>query len=42
MTTYLLNCPSGTDSDDCGVPDGGVTVAQGHSTVEVGYGAHSV
>ncbi|KAL4784700.1 hypothetical protein BJX76DRAFT_356812 [Aspergillus varians] len=29
MTTYVINCPDSTDSDDCGVPDDGMTVIAG-------------
>lgn len=42
MTTYLIKCPDSSDSDDCGVPPNGMTVAQGPSSVEIGYGAESV
>ena len=38
MTTYLVQCPSGEDADDCGVPPGGVTVIQGSSTAAISYG----
>lgn len=32
MTTYLLNCPAGEDSDDCGLPPNGYTVVEGPSS----------
>jgi hypothetical protein len=38
MTTYLVQCPSGEDANDCGVPPGGVTVIQGSSTAAISYG----
>ncbi|KAJ5747311.1 uncharacterized protein N7511_009007 [Penicillium nucicola] len=38
MTTYLVQCAAGEDSDDCGVPPGGVTVIQGSSTAQISYG----
>ncbi|KAJ5327475.1 hypothetical protein MYU51_018145 [Penicillium brevicompactum] len=41
-TTYVINCPGSTDSDDCGVPPSGITVAQAHSSVAIAYGAESV
>lgn len=37
MTTYSLNCPSGEDSDICGVPPG-FTITQGGSSMEYSYG----
>ncbi|CAI7664707.1 unnamed protein product [Penicillium bialowiezense] len=40
-TTYVLSCPD-SDSDDCGVPPNGITVAQGHSSVAIAYGGDSV
>ncbi|KAJ5126168.1 hypothetical protein N7448_005479 [Penicillium atrosanguineum] len=36
MTTYSLNCPSGEDSSDCGVPPGFI-VTQGGSSMKYGY-----
>ena len=42
MTTYVINCAPGTDSDDCGLPNDGMTVAQGHSTVVLSYGQDDV
>ncbi|KAJ5286674.1 hypothetical protein N7478_002360 [Penicillium angulare] len=33
MTTYLLNCPSSEDSNDCGLPDTGLPVTADASTV---------
>ncbi|CAG8087403.1 unnamed protein product [Penicillium salamii] len=42
ITTYLVKCSGSSDSDDCGVPPNGITVAQGHSSVEIGYSAESV
>ncbi|KAF9735993.1 hypothetical protein PMIN06_002536 [Paraphaeosphaeria minitans] len=33
LTTLAVTCPSGTDGDDCGMPDGGMTVTQGPKTV---------
>ncbi|KAJ5102486.1 hypothetical protein N7532_003015 [Penicillium argentinense] len=33
MTTYSINCPSGTDSSDCGVAPG-LTLTSGSKTVE--------
>ncbi|KAJ6127426.1 hypothetical protein N7523_003038 [Penicillium sp. IBT 18751x] len=37
MTTYSLNCPSGEDSNLCGVPPGFI-VTQGASSVQFDYG----
>ncbi|KAJ5120504.1 uncharacterized protein N7515_009892 [Penicillium bovifimosum] len=37
MTTYLLGCPAGTDSNDCGIPKFGVTAIQGVSTATIAY-----
>lgn len=31
MTTYLIGCPEGADSNDCGVGNS-MTVTAGHST----------
>ncbi|CAI7623551.1 unnamed protein product [Penicillium glandicola] len=36
-TTYLIECGSSVDYDDCGIPADGMTVAQGSSTVSLGY-----
>lgn len=33
LTTLAVACPSGTDSNDCGMPEGGMTVTQGPETV---------
>ncbi|KAJ6139506.1 hypothetical protein N7471_005992 [Penicillium samsonianum] len=38
MTKYLIKCAVGVDSTDCGLPPDGMTVAQGSSTVSLGYG----
>ncbi|KAL3465324.1 hypothetical protein BJX64DRAFT_252942 [Aspergillus heterothallicus] len=27
LTTYLINCADGVDSDECGIPPGGITVS---------------
>ncbi|KAL2802607.1 hypothetical protein BJX63DRAFT_106067 [Aspergillus granulosus] len=32
MTTYLINCPEGADSNDCGVPPEGLTVTADDDT----------
>ncbi|KAF2442249.1 hypothetical protein P171DRAFT_433792 [Karstenula rhodostoma CBS 690.94] len=32
LTTLAVACPSGTESEDCGMPEGGMTVTQGPST----------
>ncbi|KAJ5177991.1 uncharacterized protein N7500_000690 [Penicillium coprophilum] len=37
MTQYFINCPADVDSDECGLPPNGMTVAQGSSTVSLGY-----
>lgn len=31
-TTFAVQCPSGTPSDECGLPPGGATITQGEST----------
>lgn len=36
-TTYLINCPAGTDSNDCGVATGGQTVVYGPKTFALNY-----
>lgn len=33
LTTIAVACPSGTDSDDCGMPDGGMKITQGSATM---------
>lgn len=38
MTKYLIKCAAGVDSDECGLPADGMTVAQGSSTVSLSYG----
>lgn len=35
-TTYLVSCPPGTDSNDCGL-GAGMTLVQGPSTIGVHY-----
>jgi hypothetical protein len=42
MTTYLINCAPGVESDDCGLPPAGMTVAQGPSSVILSYGMDQV
>ncbi|KAJ5997611.1 hypothetical protein N7499_005994 [Penicillium canescens] len=42
MTTYLVQCASGEDAEDCGVPPGGVTVIQGSSTAAISYGMEGI
>jgi hypothetical protein len=37
MTSYVINCASGVDSDDCGLPPDGMTVVQGPSSVILSY-----
>jgi hypothetical protein len=37
MTTYLINCANGADSDDCGIPYQGITAIQGVSTATIAY-----
>lgn len=37
MTTYLLNCPPGEDSTECGLPPDGYTVTAGPSTLIMGF-----
>lgn len=38
MTTYAINCPPGTDSNDCGIPsEAGYTIAEGPSSVNYGF-----
>ncbi|KAL2854247.1 hypothetical protein BJY01DRAFT_205752 [Aspergillus pseudoustus] len=32
LTTYLINCPKGTDSSDCGIPPEGITVTADDDT----------
>jgi hypothetical protein len=32
LTTLNVNCPSGTDSNSCGVPQGGMKITRGDST----------
>ncbi|KAJ5468807.1 hypothetical protein N7475_006559 [Penicillium sp. IBT 31633x] len=36
-TTYLINCPGSSESEDCGIPANGITVVQGSSSVSLGY-----
>ncbi|KAJ5216426.1 uncharacterized protein N7498_002833 [Penicillium cinerascens] len=38
MTTYVLNCPTGEDPNDCGLPGNGYTVTAGSSSVIYGFG----
>ncbi|KAK7191606.1 hypothetical protein DPSP01_004787 [Paraphaeosphaeria sporulosa] len=33
LTTLAVTCPSGTDSNDCGMPEEGMTITQGPKTV---------
>lgn len=33
MTTFVLNCPPGEDSNKCGLPPTGYTVTEGPSSV---------
>ncbi|KAJ5952305.1 uncharacterized protein N7479_010718 [Penicillium vulpinum] len=42
MTKYLINCPDEVESDECGIPPNGVTVAQGPSTVSLWYGIYDI
>jgi hypothetical protein len=37
LTTYLINCPEGADSNDCGVPSDGLTVTAGDDTFIYDY-----
>ncbi|KHN95830.1 uncharacterized protein MAM_06192 [Metarhizium album ARSEF 1941] len=37
-TTLAVHCPSGTPSDECGLPQIGATITQGESTWEWNYG----
>ncbi|KAI9040162.1 putative GPI anchored glycoprotein [Aspergillus affinis] len=37
LTSYVLYCAPGTDSDECGLPSEGYTVAQGASTYDMVY-----
>jgi hypothetical protein len=36
VTTYLLNCPNGEDSTDCGIPPG-FTLVEGPSSMAYAY-----
>lgn len=37
MTTYLLNCPKGEDSNSCGLPSNGYAITEGGSSLEMAY-----
>lgn len=37
-TTVLVQCTAGTNSNDCGLPQGGATITQGTSTWQWNYG----
>ncbi|EFY87547.1 hypothetical protein J3458_002151 [Metarhizium acridum] len=37
-TTFAVQCPSGTPSDECGLPPDGATITQGESTWQWNYG----
>ncbi|KAJ5932204.1 hypothetical protein N7516_006693 [Penicillium verrucosum] len=37
MTKYFIKCAADVESDECGIPPSGITVAQGSSTVNLLY-----
>jgi hypothetical protein len=37
LTTYLIQCPDGADSNDCGIPPEGLTVTAGDDTFIFDY-----
>lgn len=42
MTKYLIKCAADVASDECGIPNNGMVVAQGSSTVSLSYGMDDV
>ncbi|CAP95488.1 hypothetical protein E8E15_009292 [Penicillium rubens] len=42
MTKYLIKCATDVDETECGIPYDGMTVAQGSSTVSLGYSMDSM